>query len=425
MKNRTIGLIVTLGVLCIAGIFSIQLFWLNRAFDLRETQFNFSVNIALRNVAVRLLHYNGHQVAAENPVNQLSPNYFVVRVNDVIDANVLELYLKEELLKRNVIQDFEYGIYDCMGEKMVYGNYVSLEKEEKNPSCTSSLPRWNTDNYYFGVCFPNKDANLLNSMGIWLFSTGVLVLVSVFFGYAMFVILKQKRLSEIQKEFINNMNHEFQTPLSTITVAADVLRKPDISQYPARLQNYANIIQLETQRLRSQVERLLQTASADKDVWQLNRQTVHLYQVLEQVADSYAETLQNSNGYITLDLQDNCSDKISADVLHLRNAFANLIDNAIKYSSLAPEISLKTFCQRKGIWVEISDKGIGIATEHQRKIFDKFYRVPSGNLHDVKGFGLGLHYVKSVIEKHDGKINVRSSVGEGTTLSVWLPYCTK
>ncbi|SFC39609.1 two-component system, OmpR family, phosphate regulon sensor histidine kinase PhoR [Flexibacter flexilis DSM 6793] len=425
MKNRTIALIVTLGVLCIAGIFSIQLFWLNRAFDLRETQFNFGVNIALRNVAVRLLHYNGHQMAAENPVSQLSPNYFVVRVNDVIDANVLELYLREELLKRNVIENFEYAIYDCVGEKMVYGNYVSLEKDEKNPSCTSSLPRWNTDNYYFGVYFPNKDANLLSSMGIWLFSTGVLVLVSVFFGYAMFVILKQKRLSEIQKEFINNMNHEFQTPLATITVAADVLRKPDIGKHPARLQNYANIIQHETQRLRSQVERLLQTASADKDVWELNRQTVHLHQVLEQVAESYTQTLQNVNGRIALDFPQNCSDEVSADGLHLRNAFANLIDNAIKYSALSPEIGIKTSCQKKGVLVEISDKGIGISAEHQRKIFDKFYRVPSGNLHNVKGFGLGLHYVKSVVEKHGGKINVHSRVGEGTTFGVWLPYSRK
>lgn len=417
MNNSSIRIIIVIGVLCIAGILSIQLFWLNKAFDLRETQFNLNTNIALRNVAARFAIHNGQQRTPENPVSQLSTNYFVVRINSQIDANLLELYLKEELLRYNVITDFEYGIYDCVGEKMVYGSYVALNATTKEITCTNSLPRWNNDNYYFGILFPDKDANLLSQMGIWIFSTGMLFLVAAFFAYAMWIILKQKRLSEIQKDFINNMTHEFQTPLSTIAVAASVLRKPDIAENPARIQNYANIIQIETQRLGAHVERVLQMAVADKEKIPLSIEAINLNKLINDSAAPYIQSVSAKGGTITMDLRAS-SDLIKADRLHLNNLIANLLDNAVKYSPVQLNILLHTYNEGNWIVLEVSDKGMGISAEYLRKIFDKFYRVSEGNKHDVKGFGLGLHYVKLVTEAHGGKISVQSKVGSGTSFRI-------
>jgi two-component system phosphate regulon sensor histidine kinase PhoR len=420
MKNNTIRLVIVLGTLCVVGIFAIQMFWLIKVFDVRASQFDLNTSIALRNVAFRLQKYNNHEKLTEDPVKQVSPDYYIVRINDVIDANILEFYLKEELLKHNVITDFEYGIYDCVGERMVYGNYVVLDKSKADTACTTALPRWENDNYYFGVYFPNRETSLLNQMAIWLFSTGVLVLVTAFFAYTMFVILRQKRLSEIQKDFVNNMTHEFQTPLATITVAADVLRKPDIGQQPARLLNYANIIQMEAQRLKGQVERVLQMAVADKTTMSLRTETLEMNDLVSQVVASFQGDLVNKTVCWHIDLQAP-HDRVEADFLHLRNVISNLLDNSIKYSGDAPEITIRSANEKNGVLIQITDKGEGIAPEHLRKIFDKFYRVPKGNVHNIKGFGLGLHYVKTVVQAHKGKIRVQSSVGQGTTFSLWLP----
>lgn len=421
MKTSTIRLIVVLATLCIVGITITQVYWVKRAFDIKEAEFERQVNTALINVAQQIFSLSNTPSPANNPVKQLSTNYFVVMVNGEIDASLLEFLLRTEFEKRNIKADFEYGIYDCTNEKMVYGNYVAMRDANGKTEPQKVLPKWSNQGYYFGVQFPNREAQILNQMGIWSFSSIVLLLVIVFFAYTLFVILKQKRLSEIQKDFINNMTHEFKTPIATIAVSAEVLKDPAIVHQPERLFNYTTIIENENKRLKQHVERVLQMAKLDKEDIELKKESVNLHEVIEEVAEGMRVPLQEKQGKLELLLEAGTS-KLQADKHHLTNVIYNLVDNAIKYCKESPLITIRTKEEAKGIGLEITDNGIGIKEENKKRIFQKFYRVPTGNVHDVKGFGLGLHYVKQIVEAHRGRITLESEVGKGCTFKVFIPY---
>ncbi len=408
-----------LAALCISGITITQWYWVRRAFNLKEDEFERTVNAALFNVAHQIYEINKTPSPAMNPVKQVSTNYFVVQINGEIDASLLEFLLRSEFEKRNVKADFEYGVYDCSSKKMKYGDYIPLQATGEKAT-SKKLPTWNNYAYYFGVQFPNREAQLINQMGIWSFSSLVLLLVILFFVYTLFVILKQKRLSEIQKDFINNMTHEFKTPISTIAVSAEVLKNPDIIRQPERLLNYTAIIEKENARLKHQVERVLQMAKLDKEDIGLKKESVDLHQIIHETIQNTALPLQEKQGNIVCQLNAD-NPKIEADRLHLSNVLYNLIDNAIKYCKDSPEIVIRTSQIKNDILLEVEDNGLGIAKENHKKVFQKFYRVPTGNVHDVKGFGLGLHYVKSIISAHKGTIKLESDLGAGSVFKISLP----
>jgi two-component system, OmpR family, phosphate regulon sensor histidine kinase PhoR len=419
VKNSSVRLIVILAILSIVGITITQLYWLRRAFDLKEAEFERTVNVALFNVANQIFEINDMPSPAMNPVKQVSTNYFIVMVNGEVDASLLEFLLRSEFERRNILVDFEYGVYDCSSEKMKYGDYIPLQTT-KDQITTKKLPAWNHYAYYFGVQFPNREAHLMNQMGIWSFSSVVLLMVIIFFGYTLFIILKQKRLSEIQKDFINNMTHEFKTPISTIAVSTEVLKDPNIVNQPERLLNYTTIIEKENTRLRQQVERVLQMARLDKEDIGLKKEVVDVHFLIREAIKNTSTALHEKNGSITCELNATQSN-IEADKLHLTNVLYNLIDNGIKYCKSAPHIVIRTGDANKQLSIEIEDNGIGISGENQKRVFQKFYRVPTGNVHDVKGFGIGLNYVKSIIEAHKGNINLQSELGKGSTFNICLP----
>jgi two-component system, OmpR family, phosphate regulon sensor histidine kinase PhoR len=427
VKSSSIRFIVILATICIVGITITQLYWVRRAFDLKEAEFERTVNAALFTVANQIFDINNTPSPAMNPVKQVSTNYFVVMVNGEVDSNLLEFLLKSEFEKRNIKYDFEYGVYDCSSEKMKYGDYVSLQtKAETAPLQTSKektkkLPKWNNYAYYFGVQFPNHEGHLLNQMGIWSFSSVVLLIVILFFGYTLFVILKQKRLSEIQKDFINNMTHEFKTPISTIAVSTEVLKDPNIVNQPERLLNYTTIIEKENTRLKQQVERVLQMARLDREDVGLKKETVDIHQIIEDAIRNTTTALHERQGTIECELKAT-RHTFEADKLHLTNVLYNLIDNAIKYCKASPHIVIRTSDSNKSLLLEVADNGIGISAENQKRVFQKFFRVPTGNVHDVKGFGIGLNYVKSIIEAHKGNIKLESDLGKGCTFKIAIPF---
>lgn len=418
MRRKSILALVIMALISILGIVTVQVYWFNKAFDTEEELFNREVNAALFNVATQFFEISDTPVPGNNPIKQLSTNYYVVMINNEIDANLLEVLLKSEFEKRDILADFEYGIYDCTSDKMVYGNYVSFQQDNSAIE-QHNLPKWDNQNYYFGVQFPNKASLITNRMGIWIFSSTVLLLVILFFSYALFVILKQKRLSEIQKDFINNMTHEFKTPISTIALSVDVLNDPSITDQPERLINYATIIKRENTRLKKQVERVLQMAGMDSDELALRREPLSIHEVIQEVTNGIEGNL--NDGTITLNLKAQ-NDRASADRLHLSNVINNLLDNAIKYCSNNPQIQISTQSIDGKVWISIEDNGIGISKEDQKKIFDKFFRVSTGNRHDVKGFGLGLNYVRQVIRAHKGGIIVDSEPDKGSTFKFWLNH---
>ncbi len=419
MNSARIRLVVILATLSIVGVAITQFYWVRKAFGLKEAEFVRTVNTALLNVAHTIFDINNTPPPANNPVEQISSNYFVVNVNSDIDAKLLEFLLQNEFEKRSIHTDFEYGIYDCTNEKMVYGDYVSLG-QGADQQTKKELPMLSSQGYYFGVQFPNQKAQILNQMGIWTFSSVVLIVVLLFFGYTLFVILKQKRLSEIQRDFINNMTHEFKTPLATIAVSTAVLKDPSILQNPERLSNYTAIIEKESTRLRHHVDRVLQLASSTKDDITLNKEKIEVHDLIEDVVHDFELMIQSRNGKFVKDFLAG-SPFVNGDRLHLQNAFYNLFDNAIKYTKESPTITVKTENKKNRISISITDNGIGIAKENQNRVFENFYRVPTGNVHDVKGFGIGLSYVKTIVASHQGIITLKSEPGKGSTFTLTFP----
>ncbi len=420
MSRFTLRIVIVLAAFSIAGITATQIYWVRKAFNLKENQFNHDVVASLTSVAEKIIEISRTPSAANNPVRQLTTNYFVVLVNGPIDSNVLEFLLQTEFEKRNITASFEYGIYDCAEKCMAGGNSITPQKIS-NSTHTSELPTWNNDGYYFGVMFSGVEANLISQMGIWGFSSIVLLIVIFFFVYTLLVILRQRRLSEIQKDFINNMTHEFKTPISTIAISTQVLKDPGIVQFPERLLNYATIIENENQRLKQQVERVLQMARLEKEDLGLKKELLDFHDLIHEAVKN--KSFQTAGSSIQLKLEAKTA-SVTVDKLHMVNVLYNLLDNAIKYNIRKPEIQIITGAHHGMLQIEIQDNGIGIHKDNQKKIFSRFYRVPTGNVHDVKGFGLGLSYVKRIVEAHEGKITVSSEPDHGSRFTILLPLAS-
>ena len=419
MKNRTIQIITLMAIISMAGIVVLQVFWFRKAFDVSEKEFDQTVFTSLQRVAEQLLQMNNQQVPNARLVDQLSGNYFVVSVNGEIDTKVLESLLKAEFRSRGLTLDFEYGVYDCNHQKLVYGNYVSFSEDEtKRPP--RELPQWKNDLYYFTVNFPDKSNHLIDSMGIWLFSSFVLLLVVVFFAFALFTIFRQKQLSEVQRDFVNNMTHEFKTPVSTILVTSRLLHRPEVRQEPDAIERYSNLIQQEALRLKGQVERVLQVAVWEQNKMKYKMEALNFHDCLEQSVMSVSQIVEDKGGRIEVKLlAENAM--LQGDQMHLTNMLYNLLDNAVKYSVEPPVITVTTRNAGPKLEVTVTDNGIGIHQRNLRRIFDRFYRVSTGDVHDVKGFGLGLYYVKHVVRDHHGTIEVNSEPGKGTTVTITFP----
>lgn len=420
MSRLTLRIVIVLAGLSIAGITFTQIYWVRKAFDIRENQFYRDVNASLRTVAERIYEINKTPSPANNPVTQVSTNYFVVNVNGPIDTNVLEFLLATEFEKKNVKADFEFGVYDC-----IYKCMAESEPKHSTARLVASLPpppHWEgapPDGYFFGVQFPSLEADLISQMGIWVFSSTVNLVVIFFFVYTLFVILKQRRLSEIQRDFINNMTHEFKTPISTIAISAEVLKDPRIVNTPERLLNYSTIIQNENNRLRQQVERVLQMARLEEDHVNLKTEILDVHEIINEAVKNISIN-KVANSDIELILEASRS-TVKADKLHLTNVFFNLLDNALKYCKETPKIIIATSNLNDFLYITVKDNGIGISPENHRKVFQKFFRVSTGNIHDVKGFGIGLNYVKLVMESHKGRITLASELGKGSTFTLILP----
>lgn len=417
MKTKILRRVIILAAISIIGVVVIQIFWIQKAFDLSNKQFEHNVNIALLNVASSLCEINGSEISPD-PIEQLSSNYFIVNLNNKISPGILESVLSTELSKREISNDFEYGIFDCANEEMVYGNYVNLTQNgDQETKLKSKFPELNKDAYYFGIYFPNKTSNMTGQMGIWIFSSIVMLIVVIFFTYTLLVIFKQKRLSEIQKDFINNMTHEFKTPISTIAVSSEVLKTKEIIDKPERLFNYASIIQDEAKRLQNQVDRVLQITTIDKSSIDLKKEFVNVIELINTVCQNIKPSLESKKGKIIFEdvMQDL---NLKVDRLHFTNIIYNLLDNAIKYSDRAPVIKLSIGQVNGELEMKICDNGIGMSNDQIKLIYNKFYRVSTGNVHNVKGFGLGLFYVKQIVEAHEGSISVESKLGHGTTFKM-------
>ena len=409
MKSTHIRALTVLAIFTLVGIIGTQVCWLNRAIEQQDQVFNHNVQVALRNVVESLCEANGKDFPTINPIEQVSGNYFIVRTNDRIDLSNLEYLISAEIKKRSISQDFEYGVYDCANDQMVYAENVNLDNEKR----VETIPILENEEYYFGVYFPEKSKNLLTGFDLWKFTTLITLVVIVFFGYALFVILRQKRLSEIQKDFINNVSHELKTPLATLSLASSTLAE----RSEERNSKYISIIQNEVNRLQKNVEDILRSSLLDSRV-RIAKDVVRILDFLQhlvrQLTNEYASHM------ISWSIAGSAPYPIRSNEKMLENIIRNLADNAVKYGG--KEIKLDVAQDSKKTIISVTDNGQGIPASHQKKIFNKFYRVPEAqNQHNQKGFGLGLQIVNSSVKKLRGKITVHSQINVGSTFKITLP----
>lgn len=445
MNRKTINTVIVLGILSLLSVLSIQLFWIHKTNEaqrltvqiqeredsLNLKQFSERAHIALRDVLEQINTKDDISANLYGAVKQIRPNYFSVDIEEELHPFYLEQLLKREFDNQSLNQDFVYGIYDCYSDSIVFGNLIKYNKNSSysvtnNDSVgkTSNQLKWKNDGHYFTVLFPNVSSTSIavskTDFYPWFYLVVLLLLLFLFFVFTLNVILKQKRLSEVKTDFINNMTHELKTPISTIGLSSELLLRGDFKEDPDRLHRYAEIIYKENKRLENQVERVLNVAKLDREKLTLKKESCSIHDLILEAKESFDINQTDKGGEIEL-LLDAQRETLMMDEVHITNVIYNLLDNAVKYCNTVPHIDIRTWDDGQFFYLTITDNGIGMKREDLKMIFDKFYRVPTGNLHDVKGFGLGLYYVKLIVEEHGGTIQVRSQLGKGTTFSLKFP----
>lgn len=417
MNRRAYRILMAFAIISIAGTLAVQFYWMYQAFSVRDQGFAKKVQVALYNTAIKLCDVNDKEIESF-AVEQLSSNLFVVNVNNKINPESLENTLTATLNVGGIVEDFEYGVYDCSTEAMVYGSYVNMELPKANTE-KAFFPHLDKDEYYFGVYFPNRATSIAGQMGVWIFSSITLLLVTIFFAISLLFINRQRNLSEVQKDFVDNMTHEFKTPIATIALSAEVLKSDGINHDPERRYQYADIIDKEASRLKMQVERVLQMSNANQEGIILNKESV----AITDWVKTYVDMRSFSDKELMINMHaDHDIPNVHMDKLHMSNVIMSLLDNAIKYQSHEIKVvNVNLRLLEDNVEISIEDKGIGIEPKNLNKVFDKFYRIPTGNIHNVKGFGLGLYYAKQVVVAHKGSIAIMSVVNQGTKVTIKLP----
>lgn len=339
-----------------------------------------------------------------------------------INPSALNSTLKEEFSAHGIPLDFRFAVKNYKNDLVFTSEtYDSTEVAERFtvrlfPDDVIGKP------YFLEVYFPNEKEYIRHATGLMSISAMAVSLLIIFlFGLTLYIIFRQKKLSEIKTDFINNMTHELKTPISTISLASQMLSDPSVPPEAKNIKHISGIIQNESKRLSYQVEKVLQMSVFDRGKIPLKIKTINLHELIESIISSFRIQVKKREGTITTSL--NATQYIvNGDELHLTNVIVNLLENALKYCDKIPEILVTTENVKRYVKISVQDNGIGISKENQKRIFEKFYRVPTGNIHNVKGFGLGLSYVKKIVEEHGGEVSVESEPAKGSTFHILLPF---
>ncbi len=342
-------------------------------------------------------------------------------IHQRISNKEIEFRLGTELKVRGIDTDFKYGIYSSGLATQVKSGYFRKD-ETKNFMVPMFADSEGNSNYELYVTFPNKKYFILSSIYGVLILSAIFILIIIFtFVTALYQLLRQKQISEIKTDFINNMTHEFKTPIATINLALDAIKNPKIINDEDKVKRYVKMIRDENKRMHNQVENVLRISKLEKNQLDLNKNQIDIHDVIEDAISHVELIIRDRNGIIDDDLKASNS-VIYADSFHFTNLVVNMFDNAIKYSEDAPVIKIWTNNEDNNLIIKIKDNGIGMNKNVQKNIFKKFYREERGNIHTVKGHGLGLSYVKKILEIHQGEIYVKSEKGKGSTFTIKLPY---
>jgi two-component system, OmpR family, phosphate regulon sensor histidine kinase PhoR len=462
MHKYHISYLIIIMTIAMISLIAVQMYWINSAFSIKNEELLRTASIALQSFALKLekqetlqaiksskeLHKNNKDSVFKGSISNqgyTTNNQKIYKETNILESNdIAESYLialksqgiiqrisyyniheiiQSEFLKLGILAPFYWGIIDTKKSNIVYiDNSASSDKLIHSILCVQLFPHdILASNYRLSVIFPETQAYIIDSLSIFLLgSAACILLIMGIFSISVTSLLKQKKLSKMKADFIDNMTHEFQTPLATISLASEALRDQDILESELTRNRFLDAIHKENSRLSKHVDLILQAATLEDKSIPLTLESVNIHEILELAINKQLINIQNNGGKINSVFLANHS-TIHGDSHHLFNVFTNLLDNACKFSKDIPDITIKTENTKFDILIQISDKGIGIKKEDYKKIFDRFYRINTSNRHDVKGFGLGLSYVDSIVTMHKGSVSIQSHANNGSTFSIKLP----
>lgn len=492
IKNKFITLIIVISSFVLIGLASIQFYWMQNAYKLKEAEFEQNIKKSLFDIRKKVAKqetlnrfsktsygnkwmqhmYSIHDqngirkeyqidtvfnedggvleikiiekdsvtgserqiqqsisLPRENTAMELIQEMFsfnpFAEVQEHLSFDELDSIVKVSLKANHIKSTANFAVFNQFGQPEIFNEDDDNNDLLKLQHSNYKVPVFSSDffgpRYYLALDFNNKKHAVVQSMaGILVLSITLLLAVVLMFYFTISTILKQKKVSLIKNDFINNMTHELKTPISTISLACEMLSDGSIEQTETQRKNFVGMISEENKRLGNLVESVLQTSIIDKGELKFKIQELSVHDIISNAVKNIELQITQKGGEITQSLTAN-DDLIEGDKTHLSNIIYNLLDNANKYSHNEPKINVSAENIVGGVLIKVSDNGIGIRTEDQSKIFDKLYRVPTGNVHNVKGFGLGLSYVKAIVEKHNGTIKVSSQLGKGSTFTIFIP----
>ncbi|MEP6711127.1 MAG: HAMP domain-containing sensor histidine kinase [Ferruginibacter sp.] len=419
IRSKTLRWLIVLSTFVVAIIIAVQLFWIQKIYRFEQKQFNTNVSKSIRAMYEDLNISGDSSYSFEKNIENPQPDIYLAKISQEYNIDTISNSLSAEFADFDVFTDCKVGLHIKGIEGFTADKYIDMPDANFKSGKDDKIPYFKKDFSYILLFFPHRTQYVIKQMVFWLVSGGLLIVVLIAFSFSIFYLYRQKFLNETQKDFVNNFTHEFKTPLSVIKIAADVLKDPAITGKPEKLNNYAGIIQDQTLHLQQQTQRLLQIAYTEENTLSLQKEIFDAGELMEQAANELAPLIESKAGSVEI-VNESHNSKINADKSYLLLTFINLIENAVKYS-VKPFIEITTFIEGNDFCAIIKDSGIGIEKKHQKKIFKKFYRVTSGDLHNVTGFGLGLNFVKKIMDAHHGSIEVQSEYGKGSFFIIKIP----
>jgi two-component system, OmpR family, phosphate regulon sensor histidine kinase PhoR len=441
--KRMLPILIGLISLSLIGIVIIQILYLKSMNMLRQEELREKVIKVVTNVGDELVQYKGSPTAPSKMIPGFGDDFSFelakpYNVGHRFTANEIHDKIRLSFAAYEQLKDlrFEFGLATLSRGVMGYmerqsNNFQEWYEDTTNhftytvllkPPSGSAAENLTSDEVLIVVVPQIKDIAIKSLLPQLIYSIILMLVIITAFYLTIRTMLRQKKLSEIKNDFINNMTHEFKTPLATISLAVDALKNEKVISDPQKLGYFSSIIKEENQRMNRQVETILKSALMERQEVELNLKSINVHQVIEDVADNFMLRLDEKGGSLDVQLQ---AEKyiIEADEVHFSNLINNLLDNAVKYSkdNVPPKVCISTYSTIKKIYIKIEDNGIGMTRETLKRIFEKFYRAHTGNIHNVKGFGLGLSYVKTVVEAHEGTIKADSTLGKGSCFTIELP----
>lgn len=420
MRSATLRWIMVGCSVIIAFILIAQLYWLRHVYNLEQHQFNSSVLASVRGL------FNDMDIEDETKqikqvVEVADANTYIVKLASIPNPDSLLHYINNEFEDFNVWTDCNVTVFNKDKQAFAYQYYLPAATSRFPQIANTIQPVIKKEYSYLMLHFPHRSKYIIQEMFFWIVTAVLLLMILIGLSISLLYLYRQKFLNELQKDFVNNFTHEFKTPLAVMKIAGDVLVQPDIVKKPDRLAKYSNVIKEQTEHLQSQVERLLRTAAIENKKLLIKKEPCQLNEIV-QTALGQIEPFISSREALVDFVPDENEPVIYADKSQLQLVLINLVENAIKYSVNQPHIIIELKNNDVDYYsILVKDNGIGIEEKNIQFLFKKFYRVPTGNVHNVNGFGLGLNFVKKVIDAHNGKISIHSVVGIGTEFKIQLP----